>query len=95
MDCRQRILKTIRFENPDYIPINYSAQPAALLKHGRPLIDLMCKYPSDYYDPAKLYKLPQRDTANYRPDGSYYRQDVDQWGCKWVYYKEGLMALVA
>ncbi|MHB9025265.1 MAG: uroporphyrinogen decarboxylase family protein [Armatimonadota bacterium] len=89
MNCRERVLRSIRFEGPDMIPVGYFATPAVLLALGQPLMDLLNDYPNDFFDNADVFKIPERDTANYRPDGSYCKRTVDEWGCEWVTYEEG------
>ncbi len=89
MNCRERVLRCIRYEAPDRIPIGYFATPAVLLQLGQPLVDLLNQYPNDFFDNAECVKIPARDTANYRPDGSYCKRTVDDWGCEWVTFEEG------
>ncbi len=87
MNCRERVLRTIRFERPDRIPFTSTISPTALFGHGQRVLDLCRQHPNDFYDPA-LLALPQRDTAHYRPDGSYYRETADEWGSVWVFLRE-------
>ncbi|MHB9023531.1 MAG: uroporphyrinogen decarboxylase family protein [Armatimonadota bacterium] len=89
MNSRERVLRAIRFETPDRVPIGYSVSPGAFLKYGQPLLDLIRSYPHDFFDVNEV-KLPQRDAAHYQPDGSYYKEVTDEWGCTWVYYLEGI-----
>ena len=90
MNCRERVLRAIKFEKPDRIPFTYSIMPSALMKYGQAFIDLCTSYPNDFYDPAAVLKIPKRDTANYQPDGTYYKEWTDEWGSVWVYYREGI-----
>ena len=90
MNSRERVLRAIQFDTPDRVPIGYSINPGALLRHGQKLIDLCTRYPHDFFDPAEVIRMPERDTANYREDGSYYKELTDEWGCTWVCYKEGI-----
>lgn len=49
----------------------------------------MCKkFPNDFYDIEGI-KIPDRDIKNYRENGSYYKEELGEWGCLWVYLKEG------
>ncbi|NCQ32634.1 MAG: hypothetical protein GW802_35390, partial [Armatimonadetes bacterium] len=84
MNSRERVLRAIQFDTPDRVPIGYSINPGALLRHGQKLIDLCTRYPHDFFDPAEVIRMPERDTANYREDGSYYKELTDEWGCTWV-----------
>jgi len=89
-NCRERALRAIEFRNPDKIPLSYSVIPPELFKYGQRFIDLCVKYPTDFYDPAELIKIPKRDTEHYRPDGSYYKEVTDEWGSVWVFLREGI-----
>lgn len=90
MNCRERVLRAINFEKPDKIPMSYSVIPPELFKYGQRFIDLCKKYPNDFYDIDRVIKLPKRDTENYRPDGTYYKEWTDAWGSVWVYFREGI-----
>ena len=90
MNYRERVLRTIRFENPDRIPLSYSVFAEELFKYGQKFIDLCRKYPNDFYDTDSLIKMPERDTVHYRPDGSYYKEETDEWGSVWVFLREGI-----
>ena len=89
MVYRDRVLKAMTFGSPDKIPLTHSYLPAALHEHGRKIIELFEKYPNDFF-PASIIKIPEREKQYYRPDGSFYKEWTDDWGCKWIYYKEGL-----
>jgi uroporphyrinogen decarboxylase len=93
MNSRERVLRAIRFEHPDRVPIGYFMNHAAKLKYGQPLVDLCRRHPNDFYD-TSMITLLERDEANYLPDGSYYKREVDEWGCEWIYYKQGIMGEV-
>ncbi len=93
MNCRERALRAIRFQRPDRIPFTYTVTPTALFRHGQRLIDLCRAHPNDFYDPG-IIKLPKRDVEHYRPDGSYYKEVVDEWGSVWVYLREDYMGEV-
>jgi len=88
MNCRERVLRAIRFEHPDKIPLSYSVIAPELFRCGQRFIDLCKKYPNDFYDIDSVIKMPKRDTTNYRPDGSYYKEWTDEWGSVWVYFRE-------
>ena len=89
MNCRERVLRAIRFEKPDRIPFTYSVIPPMGWRYGQKLLDLLQKYPNDFYDPSIVKILPH-DTEHYRPDGTYYKEWTDEWGSVWVYYREGI-----
>ncbi|MCD6408008.1 hypothetical protein J7L87_03045, partial [bacterium] len=73
----------------DKVPVGYHFTGAVLLKYREKIINLCRKYPTDFFDVNEI-KIPERDQKHYRPDGSYYKETVDEWGCKWVFLEEGL-----
>jgi len=93
MTCRDRVLKAMSFGSPDTIPLTHSWLSAALIEHGQKLLDLFEKYPNDFF-PTRVIKIPEREKEYYRPDGSFYKEWTDEWKCKWIYYKEGLVGEV-
>lgn len=86
---RERVLRAIKFEFPDKIPITYSAEPRTLMKYGDRLKELFKKYPNDFYDVNSI-EIPLPKKEFYREDGSYYREWTDEWGATWVEYIEGI-----
>ncbi len=93
MNSRERVLRAITFDSPDRVPIGYFMNWACRMKYGQAIVELCRAHPNDFYDTADTL-IPERDDANYRPDGSYYKREVDEWGCEWVYYKQGIMGEV-
>ena len=87
MNSRERVLRAIKFEYPDKIPVSYGVTAPILREYGQPYRDLARKYPNDFLDVAAL-PVPERDTAHYRPDGSYYKEHTDEWGSLWVLLQE-------
>lgn len=90
MNSRERVLRAIRYKNPDRVPLTYSVTPGALYKCGEALVDLCRKYPNDFYDVNDIIHIPRRDNEHYRKDGSYYKEVTDAWGCVWVFCQEGI-----
>jgi len=89
IDKRQLVLDAITFNHPARIPNTYTAVGGALLKYGQAMVDVCRRFPNDFYD-ADVVKVPEPDTANYKPDGSYCKRYTDEWGCVWVAYQEGI-----
>lgn len=90
LNCRERVLQAINFQNPDKIPLSYSVIPPELFKYGQRFVDLCRKYPNDFYDTDEVIKIPKRDEEHYRPDGSYYKEWTDEWSSVWVCLREGI-----
>lgn len=89
MNSRERVLRAIKFEYPDKVPVGYHFTGAVLLKYGEEILNLCKKYPSDFFDVSEM-KVPEKDIQHYREDGSYYKETIDEWGCKWVFFEEGI-----
>ncbi len=90
MTNRENVLRAIKFEKPETIPFTVSPLPAAFLKHGQALMDLLKQYPNDFYDVEKILKIPETDKEHYKEDGSYFKAEFDEWSCLWHYYQEGI-----
>jgi hypothetical protein len=65
-------------------------QAGALMKHGRRLQEICRLYPSDFNSLSTTTPLPQPQRQYYRPDGSFYREQTDEWGCLWAYHQDGV-----
>ena len=89
MNCRERTIRAMSFDSPDKIPVAHSYLPGALLEHGQKLINLFEKYPNDFY-PSRIITIPEREKQYCRADGSFYKEWLDAWGCRWIYYQEGI-----
>ncbi len=89
MNFRERGIKAMSFSSPDRAPITYSCTGRALLRHGEKLLELVRRYPNDFY-PSGTIKIPRRESECYRADGSYYKETTDEWGCTWTYYQEAM-----
>jgi uroporphyrinogen decarboxylase len=93
MTFRERGIKAISFSAPDRAPIVYTCTGRALLRHGEKLLELTRRYPNDFY-PSESIAIPRRDSECYRPDGSFYKETTDEWGCVWAHYQDAMMGEV-
>jgi uroporphyrinogen decarboxylase len=48
MNSRERVRRAIRFENPDRAPISHAVLPAAQIKHGHALAEILTEYREDF-----------------------------------------------
>jgi len=48
MNSRERVKKAIHFQEPDRAPISHAVLPAAYLKYGEPLKELLAEYREDF-----------------------------------------------
>lgn len=82
MTSRERVCRTLRFEGADRIPRSLWVLPAAYLKHGEQLADLLQRYPPDINPrPPGVPELP----AEYR-QGTF----KDAWGSIWLNLQDGI-----
>jgi hypothetical protein len=48
MTSRERVRRAIRFAKPDRVPISHAILPAARLKYGRALDDILAEFHEDF-----------------------------------------------
>ncbi len=80
MNAKERVLAAIDFKGPDRIPHMHSYRTATVSKLGKPFLDLLEKYPSDFYVPPHT-----KDSL----EGSDSGVMEDEWGVKWVKVMDG------
>lgn len=78
MKSRERVKRAIRFQNPDRVPISHAILPAAALRHGRKLVEILEEFHEDFgWD--YMGDLPVEDyPALYRKG-----RNVDDFGTVW------------
>jgi uroporphyrinogen decarboxylase len=82
MTSRERVIKAVRFQNPDIIPVDYWILPSVYLRYGERFFDLLKKYPKDFPDVLDVDKdnlLPPSHRKGYYTDcfGSVWHQEHD------------------
>jgi hypothetical protein len=91
-DKKKNILKAVRFESPDYIPMSFHIN-AACWKHysHERLFDLMESH-------KLLFPGFKRPAGEFKPNFSKVaRKDIpftDDWGCVWETYEDGITGVV-
>ena len=48
MDSRERVQRAITFQTPDRVPISHAVLPAAMLKHGDALAEILMDFREDF-----------------------------------------------
>jgi uroporphyrinogen decarboxylase len=48
MNSRERVQRAIRFQNPDRVPVSHAVLPAAQLKYGQALAEILAEYREDF-----------------------------------------------
>ncbi|MBI2844274.1 MAG: hypothetical protein HYX78_12810 [Armatimonadetes bacterium] len=91
MNSRERVIRTITFQNPDRIPTDLWIVPAAFLTHDSKIEGLLEKYPIDFDRPGWITRWdPAKVDPTFRL-GSY----TDEWGVVWHNVDEGWQGQVA
>lgn len=88
MNSRERVIKTLEFNNPDRIPVDLWVLPSARAKYGDDFDRLLDKYERDivqFNGPLDLSFDPMAYQI-----GSY----IDLWGCKWNNLQSGIVGEV-
>lgn len=89
MTERENYLKTVRFENPQWIPINIYPNLASLIEYKGEMEAVLMKYPQFFgsFTPGSI------DYSRYG-DGSCDIVEKDSWGCDWHYTMHGIEGCV-
>ncbi|MBM3294437.1 MAG: hypothetical protein FJY82_07915, partial [Candidatus Aminicenantes bacterium] len=78
MTSRGRVRRAIRFERPDRVPISHAVLPAAQLKYGPALAEILAEYREDFgWDYADDLPLEQF-SPQYKPG-----RNTDDFGTVW------------
>lgn len=84
------LIKAIRLQHPETIPVQVSILPAAWLKYGGELQKLTDCYPQFFGGEKKdIDRLREGLSDQYRKGSC-----TDEWGCVWSGLVEGMQALV-
>lgn len=88
MNSRERVQRAIKFQGPDRAPISHAVLPAAQLKYGQALTEILTEYREDFgWD--YMDDLPEdRYPALYK--GGY---NVDDFGTVWYGEWKGICAI--
>ena len=90
MRSKERIRRTLEFENPDRIPRHCWILPYAEQRYPEAVKRLRTLYPDDIVHAPAVYE--------HAPDlqGSKYKAGlfIDEWGCRFHNMEEGIIGLV-
>jgi uroporphyrinogen decarboxylase len=90
MNSRERVIKTLEFEEVDRIPRHFWTLPAIPMYRQNELDEVTEKYPSDFGSPDYSYGIGKRCIGNYAVMGQY----TDAWGCEWHVAEPGVVGEV-
>lgn len=89
MTSKERVKKTIKFEKPDIIPIDYWILPATYIKYGKKIFELLKKHPKDFPDMLDIQE------HNFVLPLSHKKGDyIDCFGCIWYQEYDGFLGQI-
>ena len=89
---RDNLLRVVRFQQPDYIPMTFHINDACWFHYPRQaLLDVMGEHPFLFPDAADFRPPTREDLPAYARAGE---QWTDPWGCVWHTPLDGLMGTV-
>jgi uroporphyrinogen decarboxylase len=90
MNSRERVIKTLKFEEVDRIPRNIWALPAIAMYRKNEFDEVLEKYADDFGGPDCSYGTGKRCKGDYALIGQY----TDAWGCEWHVAEPGVVGEV-
>ena len=85
MTGKERVLKTIYFENPDKIPVDLWILPAARIEYGEKLQQVLDENPRD------IISVNGPGEISYDPQIYERGEFIDFWGCCWTNVNPGVI----
>lgn len=79
MNSRERVIRTLRFEEVDRVPRNLWALPGVQMYRKQEIEEILEKYPDDFTGPVYKYGAGRRCKGIPGNVGEY----IDAWGSKW------------
>ena len=89
---RDNFLKTVRFEDPEWIPVNVALSPSLWAVYKKDLEDVVLRHPVICPDDKK--GSVAYGEMDFDPHNANMKEVVDAWGCTWVYplaYMDGVV----
>jgi len=87
MNSRERVIRAIEFKGPDRVPLLHGVLPAALLKHGQALVDLLYEFKDDF---GGQWRVPKPEELN----GTYRKGTfTDEWSVVWQNDRDGMLGI--
>lgn len=90
MTSRERVIRTLRFENPDRVPRDLWYLPGVEMFRKKELEEVLSKYPPDFTAPKYRYGISRRAKGKPNMTGEY----IDAWGCVWKVAESGVVGEV-
>lgn len=90
MNSRERVIRTLRFENPDRAPRHLWHLPGVSMFQNEALQAARHRYPEDITGASIQYGMSERESGTPNVVGQY----VDAWGCGWSVAEPGVIGEV-
>ena len=87
---RRRVLKSLRYEKPDRVPVRIFAAPGGLYEHGEKLLEAIKACGHDFGDLSGLALPTPPGPEAFDPDGRYHEFKTDDWGTRWEFRIYGI-----
>jgi len=87
MTGRERVTRTLDFQNPDRVPRDLWHLPGVERFRKKELDEIIAAYPADIVRPPSPYAPGKKSS------GERYRKDqaaIDEWGCEWRVAEDGV-----
>jgi uroporphyrinogen decarboxylase len=88
MDSRTRVLRAIHFEKPDRVPVSHAVLPAAQIKYGAELNEILAEYPEDFGWDYQSDMPPEEFPALYQEG-----RNRDDFGTLWQSERLGICGI--
>ncbi len=86
MTGRERVVKALRFDNPDRAPRDLWALPGVPKYRAEEYQQVLDEFPADFAHPGESYGTAERARPLQGATGTY----VDNWGCVWTVAEPGV-----
>ncbi len=90
MDSRERVIRTLRFAQPDHAPRDLWTLPGINMFRRAELEAMRQRFPPDMTGPQVRYGPGERARGVPNAVGAY----TDDWGCEWHVYEPGVVGEV-
>ena len=92
MNSRERVKRTMRFQMPDKVPVQFYYSPVGYYEHGEKLNDLYDVLHGDF-EPFVRMPIPKPPASDFDESGNYHAFRRDEWGVLWEYRIFGITGI--
>lgn len=84
MNSRERVKRSMHFQTPDMVPVQFYYCPVGYYEHGEKLNDLYNTLHGDFAPYIKM-PIPKINPSDYDENGNYHAFYRDEWNTLWEY----------